>query len=39
VLDLKTSSGQHRSRAKADIAEDVATFKASVDTLAGSVKR
>ena len=38
VQDLKTTSEQHRSRAKADIAADVATFKASVDKLAGSFK-
>ena len=36
VQDLKTTSEQYRSRAKADIAADVATFKASVDKLAGS---
>jgi len=38
VQDLKTTSEQHRSRAKADIAADVATFKASVDKLTGSFK-
>jgi uncharacterized protein (DUF3084 family) len=38
VQDLKTTSEQYRSRAKADIAADVATFKASVDKLAGSFK-
>ena len=38
VQDLKTTSEQHRPRAKADIAAGVATFKASVDKLAGSFK-
>ncbi len=38
VQDLKTTSEQHRSRAKADIAADVATFKASVDKLGRSFK-
>jgi len=39
VQDLKTTSEQHRSRAKADVAADVAAFKASVENLAGSFKR
>ena len=38
VQDLKTTNEQHRARAKADIAADVATFKASIDKLAGSLK-
>jgi len=38
VQDLKTTSEQNRSRAKAEIAADVATFKASVDKLTGSFK-
>jgi len=38
VHDLKTTSEQHRSRAKAEIAADVAAFKASVDKLAGPFK-
>jgi len=39
VKDLEKTSEQHRSRAKADIDQDVATFKASVDKFAGTFRR
>ena len=38
LQDLKTTHASNVARAKADIDADVATFKASVDELAGKLK-